>query len=266
MHERHPQQHPVGHEPNVVRRVEGVPALHGHEHCELSRRPGPAIAGRVIDDRHAPDQRRLGDGWGGIGDRDGLDPDRGSGGSSRSEAGEVGQKRRGPRPRGADEVGGDGEDHGGDAANLESGQVGLAQIAGPQRSGAVRLRQVVAEKPRPDEGLDVEVDHFAGPVQLERRRRDGQPAAAAAIIPARPAELAFHFRYIPANERQLRSAGSRPRSGVRFPLYPGKRTPVVGDATGRYVSWPRPGWAAPAPPTSCPGPASPRRRWRRCSG
>jgi hypothetical protein len=32
-------------------------------------------------------------------------------------------------------------------------------------------------------------------------------------------ELAFLFRSIPANERQLRGGGSPPASGVRFPSY-----------------------------------------------
>jgi hypothetical protein len=51
-----------------------------------------------------------------------------------------------------------------------------------------------------------------------------------ALVPAaRPAlrELAFLFRHIPVKERRLGLAGQPLLSGVRFPPYPGKRTPVA---------------------------------------
>jgi hypothetical protein len=47
--------------------------------------------------------------------------------------------------------------------------------------------------------------------------------------------LAFVFRCIPEKERRLPAAGCRHRSGVRFPLYSGKGTPVglgVAGSTG----------------------------------
>lgn len=64
---------------------------------------------------------------------------------------------------------------------------------------------------------------------LPSERSAGSPGR---VRHPRPAlnELALLFRYIPANERQLAPAGPPPLSGVRFPLYPGKGTPVPGVA------------------------------------
>src|SRR2546422_289088 len=63
----------------------------------------------------------------------------------------------------------------------------------------------------------------SGPIPLEIR---GNPALVAAARPALR-ELAFLFRHIPVKERQLGLAGRPLLSGVRFPQYPGKRTPVA---------------------------------------
>jgi hypothetical protein len=48
--------------------------------------------------------------------------------------------------------------------------------------------------------------------------------------------LAFVFRCIPEKERQLPAAGGHCRSGVRFPLYSGKGTPVE-DGVGTGAGW-----------------------------
>jgi len=45
--------------------------------------------------------------------------------------------------------------------------------------------------------------------------------------PRRRRKLAFLFRYIPVNERQLGRAAREAHSGVPFPLHLGKRTPVA---------------------------------------
>jgi len=45
--------------------------------------------------------------------------------------------------------------------------------------------------------------------------------------PAPRRQLAFLFRCIPVDERQFGEAGSASDSGVPFPLYSGRRTPVA---------------------------------------
>ena len=49
----------------------------------------------------------------------------------------------------------------------------------------------------------------------------------------RAAELAFRLRHIPVRERQFRLVWRHTRSGVPFPLHPGKRTPDAGAEAGR---------------------------------
>jgi hypothetical protein len=79
---------------------------------------------------------------------------------------QVGQQRGGAPARAADGIRGDRQDDRREAGGPQAGEVGLAQVAGPQRPGAVGGGEVVAEEAGPDEGLDVEVDDLARPVQL----------------------------------------------------------------------------------------------------
>src|SRR5581483_3492704 len=67
--------------------------------------------------------------------------------------------------------------HGRQPGRLQPREVGLSEPPGAGRAGAVDAGQVVAEDPGPDERLDVEVDDFARPVELPRRRRDGRRRA-----------------------------------------------------------------------------------------
>jgi hypothetical protein len=60
--------------------------------------------------------------------------------------------------------------------------------------------------------------HFRTIPETERQLHGGQPQP----------EPAFHFRTIPETERQLHGGQPQPRSGVRFPLHSGRRTPVGG--------------------------------------
>src|ERR1700741_5220005 len=95
------------------------------------------------------------------------------------EAVEVAEQRRRPGAGPAGRVRGDRQNRRRQARHLEPGEVGLAEEAGAGEAWPVEGGEVVAEDAGPDEGLDVEVDDLAGPVELERRRRRrGQPASA----------------------------------------------------------------------------------------
>ena len=59
----------------------------------------------------------------------------------------------------------------------------------------------------------------------DSRSRQFRTGSLPAVRPFR--ELAFLFRYIPVKERQFGPAQRVPRSGVRFPQYPGKGTPIA---------------------------------------
>src|SRR5207249_11519642 len=60
----------------------------------------------------------------------------------------------------------------GQAGVAHPGQVGLGEEAAPQGAPAVAGGEVVAEDPRPYEGLAVEVDHLAGGVEVGGRPGD----------------------------------------------------------------------------------------------
>lgn len=89
---------------------------------------------------------------------------------------DVGQKGGGPGAGSSDGIRGDRQDHRRQAGGPETGQIGLSEVAGVEGPRAVRPTQVVAEDAGPDEGLDVEVDDLARPVELEGGA--AQPASA----------------------------------------------------------------------------------------
>jgi hypothetical protein len=82
---------------------------------------------------------------------------------------EVAEERGRPGARTAGGVRGDREHDGGEARRPQAGQVGLTEVPGTERPGAVGPREVVAQDAGPDERLDVKVDDVAGAIEIERR-------------------------------------------------------------------------------------------------
>ena len=80
---------------------------------------------------------------------------------------EVRQHRGGAGAGPPGRVRGDREDDRRQTGLPKAGQIRLAEVAGPERPGAVPGGHVVAEEAGPDERLDVQIDDLARPVEVE---------------------------------------------------------------------------------------------------
>src|SRR5205085_12545675 len=125
------------------------------------------------------------------------------------------------------------------------GPVEHVALADLELVGGLRVDRVEVSGPvAPLEGvdpvhqdlLDRDLPGHGGHLRAGPGGRHGQPDGhhqrhEAPAPPPRP-EPAFLFRPIPVNERQLPAATGVLASGVQFPAYPGKGTPVVRHAAG----------------------------------
>jgi len=85
----------------------------------------------------------------------------------RAQAGEVVREDRGPLARGPQRVRRDRPDAAGDPGLADPRQIDLGEEARPRGPRPVPFGEVVAQDPRPDERVDVQIDDVAREVEVD---------------------------------------------------------------------------------------------------
>src|SRR5262249_55175424 len=107
------------------------------------------------------------------------------------ERGDVLDQRPRTRLRAAPRVGRDRPERTGDAGFSDAREVDLAVVAGAEEPVAVATPQVVAAYARPDERMDVEVEHLACRAELGGLARDAETRGGARRVERRSVGARF---------------------------------------------------------------------------